>query len=220
MDDNFAYRSDKLIGFRFDRPSSVDGKCELMNIICRGPVMERILYVKQNKSSLLRSALLFLTMICAGVGAAQPFLYSAQFRKGSPIRSKNLEIVAAIKKGENKGSLILDIALKNISRKEISFRDTYVLNDYSFVVKDREGNVLPPSEVGRREILKSGMISHRYFVDLPPGQQVTRQLVVTDVYSLKPGEVYTITIQRRISLDKGKTFEEVRSNTVKAKLEG
>jgi len=100
--------------------------------------------------------------------------------------------------------------LKNISHKEISFRDTDVLIDYSFVVKDRESNVLPPSEKGRRRILELGMISHKPPIVLRPAEQVMRQLAITDIYDFRPSEVYTITVYRRISLDKGKTFEEAR----------
>src|SRR5260221_10918233 len=80
---------------------------------------------------------------------AQPLMSSTQWDTKSAIRSSNLKIVASIKKGETKQSLIVAISLKNISHKEISFRDTDVLIDYSVVVKDRNGNVLAPSEVGR-----------------------------------------------------------------------
>src|SRR2546430_220821 len=81
-----------------------------------------------------------------GSPACCPFLSSTQWDMKSAIRSRNLKIVASIKKGETKRSLILEISLKNISHKEISFRDANVLFDYSFVVKDREGKVLSPSE--------------------------------------------------------------------------
>ena len=64
------------------------------------------------------------------------------------------------------------------------------------------------------------MISHRDIVVLQPGEKVTRELVITDVYNFRPSEVYTITIGRRISLDKGKTVEETRSNIIRAKVDG
>jgi len=149
--------------------------------------------------------------------SAQPLLSSTQFDKKSAIRSRNLKIIASIKTGEAKKALNLEI-LKNVSHKKISFRDTDVLIDYSFVVKDRESNVLPRSEQGRRRILESGMISHKPPMILRPGEQVMKQLVITDIYDFRPGEVYTITVYRRISLDKGKTFEEARSNMITAKI--
>src|SRR5258708_7637984 len=64
------------------------------------------------------------------------FLSSTQWDTKSAIRSTNLKIIASIKKGETKQSLILEISLKNISHKEISFRDANVLIDYSFAIKD------------------------------------------------------------------------------------
>ena len=150
---------------------------------------------------------------------AQALLSSTQWDTKSA-RSKNLKIIASIKKGETRQSLIVEISLKNISHREISFRNTDVLIDYSFVVKDREGNVLKPSERGRRKILESGLVSHKPALVLRPGEQVMRQLVISEIYDFWPREVYTITVHRRISLDKGKTFEEVTSNALRAKVEG
>ncbi|HXM46739.1 MAG TPA: hypothetical protein VN956_02645 [Pyrinomonadaceae bacterium] len=47
-----------------------------------------------------------------------------------------------------------------------------------------------------------------------------RQLVITEIYDFRPREVYTIIVNRRISLDKGKTLEEARSNIIRAKVGG
>jgi len=123
-------------------------------------------------------------IICADA-PAQALLSSIQLDAKSAIRSRNLRIVAAVKKGEAKQSLIVEISLKNISHTEISFRDTYVLNDYSFVVKNQAGNMVPPSEEGRRKIFESRAVSHRYFVALRPGEQVMRQLVITEIYDFR-----------------------------------
>jgi len=161
-----------------------------------------------------------LASISFGGSPVCPFLSSTQWDTKSTVRSRNLKIIAAIQKGETKGSVVVEISLKNISQKEISFRDTYVLNDYSFVVKSRDGNVVPPSEGGRRKIFESRAVSHRYFVVLRPGEQVMRQLVITEIYDFRPREVYTIIVNRRISLDKGKTLEEARSNIIRAKVGG
>ena len=152
--------------------------------------------------------------------AVQPFLSSTQLDMRSAIKSRNLKIIASTKTGETRHSLILEIWLKNISQKEISFGETNVLIDYSFVVKDRRGNVLAPSEEGRKKMLESRMVSHKPPMILRPEEQVMRQLVITEIYDFRPGEVYTITVYRRISLDKGKTLEEARSNIIRAKVGG
>jgi hypothetical protein len=168
--------------------------------------------------STLAVVLPLVTITWAGA-IAQPLVRSTQ-RDTESARSRNLKIIASIKKGETRQSLIVEISLKNISNKEISFRNTDVLIDYSFMVKDREGSVLRPSEVGRRKILESGLVSHKPAMVLSPGKQVMKQLVITEIYDFRPREVYTITVHRRISLDKGKTFEEVTSNALRAKVEG
>jgi len=165
-------------------------------------------------------AVILLLTVIQTYALAQSRSSSNQLTMKSAIPSKNLKIIGASKKGAKKGSVVIEIWLKNISQKEISLRETYVLNDYSFVVKGRDGEVLSPSEEGRMRILESRMISHRDIVVLQPGEKVTRELVITDVYNFRPGEVYKITIERRISLDKGKTFEEAQSNIIRAKIDG
>jgi hypothetical protein len=168
--------------------------------------------------STLAVVLPLVTITWAGA-LAQPLVRSTQ-RNTESARSRNLKIIASIKKGETKQSLILEISMKNISRKEISFREANVLIDYSFVVKDGEGKVLPPSEGGRKKMLESRIISYKPPLVLNSQEQLTRQLVITEIYDFRPREVYTITVHRRISLDKGKTFEEVTSNALRAKVEG
>lgn len=158
-------------------------------------------------------------MLTFGILEFTPRIFAQIGSTAVPVPSKSLRIRAAVKKGEIKGSLILEWSLKNISRKNITFRDTYVLHDYSFVVTDREGRNVQPTEAGRRKILESGLISHRDFVALRPGEEVRRQLIITEIYNLSPGEIYAIYLERQISLDKGKTLEKARSNLVRARVE-
>lgn len=181
---------------------------------------KRISLTKRIISLSTLAIILPLASISFGDSPACPFSSSTQWDKKSTMRSRNLKIVASIKKGETKQSLILEIALKNISPKEISFRDTNVLFDYSFVVKDGEGKVLSPSAGGEKRMLESGMISYKPALVLKPQEQLTRQLVITEIYNFRPREVYTITVYRRLSLDEGKTVEEARSNIIKAKVDG
>lgn len=164
--------------------------------------------------------ILQLASVSFGGSPACPFFSSTQWDKKSTVRSRNLKIVASIKKGETKQTLIIEIAVTNISHKEIRFRETNVLLDYSFLVKDGEGKVVPPSEGGKKRMLESRMISYKPALVLNPQEQLTRQLVITEIYDFRPREVYTITVYRRISLDKGKTIEEARSNIIRAKVAG
>src|SRR5258706_12709542 len=181
---------------------------------------KRMSLAKRITSFSTLAMILPLASISFGGSPVCPFLSSTQWDTKSTVRSKNLKIIASIKEGETKQSLILEISLKNISHKEISFRDANVLIDYSFAVKDGEGKALPPSERGRKKMLESRMISYKPPLVLNPGEQVMRQLVITEIYDFRPREIYTITVYRRTSLDKGKTFEEITSNALRAKVEG
>ena len=158
--------------------------------------------------------------LLAVVGLQQcPQRAVAQSASTAFVPSKKLRISALIKKGETKDSLILEWSLKNISRKNADFRDTYVLRDYKFTIRDSEGHIIAPTPAGQEKIYASLFVSHRDSVTLQPRQQVKRSLILTEIYDLKPGRVYEIFLERHLSLDKGKTFEDVRSNIVKAKVE-
>jgi len=161
--------------------------------------------------------ILSLVTITSARAPAHPLLSSTQLDSKVPIRSRTFQIVASISAGETRQN-ILQISLKNISHKEIRFRETDVLNDYLLYVKDREGNLLTPSEKGKRTMLESRMLSLKPPVILRPGEEVIKRLTITDIYDLKPGGVYTITVYRRMSLDKGKTLEEARSNIIRTKI--
>lgn len=168
--------------------------------------------------NLVYSGVLLLILIgaCTHVGiGARPV--AAQSSQKSFTPSKKLRLIAAARKGETKGSSILEWSIKNISPKAVNFRDTHVLRDYSFVVKDQEGHVVSPTEEGQRKIGESLFVSHRTVVTIRPGEEVKRQLVLTEIYDLKPGVTYIIYIARQISLDRGKTLEQIRSNPVRTK---
>jgi len=137
----------------------------------------------------------------------------------SLIPSKNLRIEAVVKEGETKGSLILEWSLKNISRKDIYFRDTYVLRDYKFTIRDLDGHIVSPTAEGQQKIYASLFVSHRDSVTLHPRQETERSLILSEIYDLKPGRVYEVFLERHLSLDRGKTFEDVRSNVVRTKIE-
>jgi len=144
---------------------------------------------------------------------------SSQSVGRSFIPSKNLRITAVIKKGETKGSLILEWSFRNISRKDIHFRDTYVLRDYKFVITEPDGHIVSPTAEGQQKIFQLFFVLPRDSVTLPPGEQVLRQLILTDIYDLKPGRFYSAFLERHLSLDSGKTFEDVRSNMVRTKFD-
>jgi len=128
-------------------------------------------------------------------------------------------MVATAKKGETAHSLVLEWSLKNISVRDVNFRDTHILRDYSIVITDREGYPLRATEEGQEIILASGWVSHRDSVTLHPREQIKKQIVISDIYDFKPGQIYTIRVERKISFDQGKTFEAVTSNIVRANVE-
>ncbi len=82
----------------------------------------------------LREFMVLLVLLVLIGSQASTQWASSQSVGRSFILSKNLRITAVIKKGETKGSLILEWSFRNISRKDIHFRDTYVLRDYKFTI--------------------------------------------------------------------------------------
>jgi hypothetical protein len=145
--------------------------------------------------------------------------FVVQTAKDFVTKSKRLQMVATIKNGETKSSLILEWAFKNISPRDISFRDTHVLRDYSLIVTDQAGHQIKPTKKGQQVMFSASWASHRTPVTLHPGEKVTRSITISDIYDLKTGQPYSITIERVIGTDNGKTIEKVRSNTVTVKID-
>jgi hypothetical protein len=170
--------------------------------------------MKTHREFMLLLALLVIVGIQEG-----PQWASAQSLGKSSIPSKNLRISAVVKKGETKGSIILEWSLANVSRRDIYFRDTYVLRDYKFIITEVDGHIVSPTAEGQQKINASLFVSHRDSVTLHPGEQVKRQLILTDIYELKPGRLYSVFLERHLSFDKGKTFEDVRSNVVRTRVD-
>jgi isopentenyldiphosphate isomerase len=135
------------------------------------------------------------------------------------MKSNRIQIIAAVKRGELKGSLFLKWSLKNVSPKDVVFRDTHVLRDYSIFVKDQRGKLLSPTEKGQKILFEAGWVSHRTSVTIHPGQELVKEIVLTDLYNFRIGSVYTISVQRNITAEDGRTVEELRSNPVRAKIE-
>ena len=93
---------------------------------------------KQIRNFWITAVILLPVAISWAEAPAQSLLGSNQLDMKSVIGSRNLKIIAAIKKGETKGSVVVEISLKNISQKEISFRDTYLATT-SLMSNDRRG---------------------------------------------------------------------------------
>jgi hypothetical protein len=173
----------------------------------------------ETSARVLAFALFF--MIAASVCAdSRAPLVAYQAARQSVTKSKRLRMLASTRKGETEHSLVLEWYLKNVSREDVNFRDTHILRDYSIIITDREGHPVQPTEKGQNIIFASGWVSHRDLVTLHPGEQVKKQIVITEIYNFRPREIYTIQVERKISFDKGKTFEQVRSNIVRMRVEG
>src|SRR5438034_3857603 len=126
-------------------------------------------FVNNNTSSWSLVVGLFLAVFMSSYSAAQVQSSASLPNRQELTKSKRLKIVATVKKGVSKDSLILDWSVRNVSRKDVSFRDTYVLRDYSFVVKDQKGAIVEPTKEGRQKIFESSFVSHRSPVNLHHG---------------------------------------------------
>jgi hypothetical protein len=165
-------------------------------------------------SRLSASALAFSFVIGACAGSR-----GASVRCESVMSSNRVEILATLKRGELKGSLILTWSLKNVSQKDVVFRDTQVLRDYSIFVKDQRGQLLSPTEKGKKILFAVGWVSHRTSRTLHPGEELVKEIVLSDIYHFRIGSVYTIFVRRKITAEDGRKVEEVRANPVRTKIE-
>ncbi len=130
------------------------------------------------------------------------------------IYSTNLSIVAGINKDGKTGALILKWSLRNTSNRDISTRDTNLLNDYRIEITDYQNKRVPPTEEGQKQLMAARMLSHRSALTIHPGEEIKSQIVISEIYDMKRKGTYTVTIKRRLAT------EEVKSNPVKVKISG
>lgn len=134
------------------------------------------------------------------------------------LKSKRLGIMAAVESERAGNSLVLKWRLKNVSKKEVRLRDTNLLIDYVIEILDEEGKPARLTPNGEKMLMASRMLSHRSSVSLAPGEEMRKQIDITELYDLRRGPVYALTVERRIGSVDGKAIEVVRSNTIKHKL--
>jgi hypothetical protein len=134
------------------------------------------------------------------------------------LKSKRLGIMAAVENGTADNSLVLKWRLKNVSKEGVRLRDTNLLIDYVTEIVDEEGKPARLTPKGEKMLMSSRMLSHRSSVSLAPGEEMKKQIDIMELYDLRRGPVYAVTVERRIGTVDGKAIEVVRSNTIKYKL--
>jgi hypothetical protein len=117
-------------------------------------------------------------------------------------------------------SVTLKWSLKNVSEKEIHFRDTNIFLDYKISVKNKQNSPVKLTEKGQRASAAAYFSSHKTTIVLRPGEESANQLNLSDFYDMKDRGVYTIVIERDFPTGVGQKLERIRSNSVRVKVGG
>ena len=141
-------------------------------------------------------------------------LERVQSSKVSFPSANDLKLTAQVNKDEKSGALVLEWTLRNSSNRDLSIRNTNLLIDYSIEVTDRQNKPATLTEAGQKQWLVSLMISRKPTFIFHPGDEMTNQIVLSEVYDLKRNRVYVVSVKRRF----GKVV--VKSNSVRIKFPG
>ena len=133
---------------------------------------------------------------------------------------RKVVFVAQAEEPSAQGDITLKWSLKNVSGKEIYFRDTNIFLDYKISVKNQRNSPVRLTERGERAAAAAYFSSHKTAVVLRPGEESTNQLNVSDFYDMKASGIYTIVIERDLPTGDGKKLERFRSNIVRVRIGG
>src|SRR5258706_794150 len=137
----------------------------------------------------------------------------------SPLATtRRLAIVATLNQHAPNGAIILKWSLKNVSRKEIKFRDTNIFLDYKICVKNRNNDQVRLTEKGQQATTASYFASHKTSLTLQPGEEITKQIEITDFFDMKTKGVYFVVLERNLPTDGGKAIEVIRSNIIRIRV--
>ena len=115
-------------------------------------------------------------------------------------------------------NVILSWSIKNVSDKQIVFRDTNVFLDYKFTVTDQHNRPVQPTEVGQRQLTFSYFALHKKTIALDVGQVYPEQLRISQFFRMQEKGTYKISIERRIRSIDGGISELIKSNVVSVSL--
>jgi len=118
--------------------------------------------------------------------------------------------------------VVLELTIKNVSKRVLTLKETAPWRDYELSVKDEKGKVARLTKEGERleKLRKDKEELKVIFVKLSPGQEIQHTLSVTDIYQMLPGSTYLVTAKRRIFNQRGTGVAEVVTNAVKIRVTG
>jgi hypothetical protein len=153
-----------------------------------------------------------------GRGRSENLLF--QSSNSRMVGLRKLAFVAEAAQPSTKGGITLKWSLKNVSGKDIYFRDTNIFLDYKISVKNRHNSPVKLTERGQRAAAAAYFSSHKTAIVLRPGEESANQLDVSDFYDMKASGVYSIVIERDLPTGDGQKLERFRSNIVRVKIGG
>jgi hypothetical protein len=103
---------------------------------------------------------------------------------------------------------LIEIRLKNISNLVVHLEELALDWEYEVSVLDASGRLVPMTEYGKKLTPGKASAGGEYMgpvstLDLLPSQETAaRQMYVSRIYKIKPGQAYTVELRREAGLPK------------------
>lgn len=147
----------------------------------------------------LHAAMLFVMAVLNIGGPPMLALDRLQSSNDTGPAATELKLTAEVNKDE-KGGLVLEWTLRNISNRDLLIGVTNPLTDYTVEVTDRRNKPVRLTEAGQKQWLASRMISRKPPVVFHPGDEMTNRIVLNEIYDLKRNSLYTVIVKRRFGM--------------------
>ena len=122
-------------------------------------------------------------------------------------------------KGDSAASgnpVLLTLTLRNNSEESVFVVDTGTVSDYKFEIKNAGGEVVQPSDRGRKKLASTGF--KRIVREVKPGQEISSEIDLGELFDLSAGAGYTLILKRNILMSDKEHSSEIESNPIKIEL--
>jgi hypothetical protein len=163
----------------------------------------------------LSMALILSSTWLAPTGSATP---SAETQLPKTVASQDgLSFVASLAKGavSRDEPITFKLSLTNKTKKGIVVIESNPLADYKIDVRDGRGTRALPTAEGKDLLFRSQWGGRRLSVTIAPGESKTDTFQINKIYAMTDPGSYKITATRRVQIQVGKPWVELKSNEVK-----
>lgn len=144
-------------------------------------------------------------------------IYSNAYSQSDSNKSLNSELQFSIKFNKNLkkiSEITVALTIKNNSKSRVVVKEVSQENEQNYTVELRnsKGEMVPFSAEGQRLIEPSKVEVSVIFVRIAPGEEITRIINLSRLFSFKKNEKYKVIVKKSVYIEASKSYRKLVSN--------